>query len=137
MTRTAFKALVNNSILEFADRLENYGNEIADVVENRSEVDYIDYTHKQFELIDDDFLGLANSILTEFTEKFDEDSDKELMDYIFEQFDNVKNHIIEMKYDIANILTTATRKTFVSTPKHLSPTPKRYIYQRKDVSHEN
>lgn len=137
MTRYAFIELVNNSILEFADRLENYCNEIAYVVENGNEIDIIDFIHKQFELIDDDFLGLANTILTEFNEKFDEDSDKKLMDRIFKKFDKVKDNIIEMKYDIMNILTTATRKTFVNTPKHLSPTPKRYTYQRKDVSHED
>jgi len=103
MERNDFENLANNNILEFADRLENYCNEIAFVVSNGSEDNLIEYTHRQFEKIDSDFLTMCTRIFADFTQYFDDEADKELFDECAEKLEAVKDRIIEMKYNIMNI----------------------------------
>ena len=108
MTRTTFESIANNAILNFSDGLENYGNEIAYVVENSAEQDLVGYTYQTFEKIDKEFLSICKYVMEIFRDNFQEDLDGDLFDEATDKLDQLKDVIIDLKYDVMDAFANAT-----------------------------
>ena len=123
--------MVNDSILEFADRLGQYGNELAEFIENDENNDIVNYTYETFNRMDSNFLNMSKSLIAAFPGTFDEETDAELYESVVQALDELKQIIIELKYDIMVEFCKVAKKTPANLLNLMQARVNRYFVKRK------